>query len=40
MFTNLFFENRSVYELMSKNVVEPEEPQTTSQYGAHALHAG
>ena len=37
MFTNLFFENRSVYEIMSKNVVEPVEPQTTSQYGAHAL---
>ena len=25
---------------MSKNVVEPEEPQMTSQYGTHALHTG
>jgi hypothetical protein len=25
---------------MSKNVVETEEPQMTSQYGAYALHAG
>jgi hypothetical protein len=25
---------------MSKNIVEPEGPQMTSQYGAYALHAG
>jgi hypothetical protein len=37
----LFFsENRSVYEIMSKNMVEPEGPQMTSQYGACELHAG
>jgi hypothetical protein len=29
-----FPENRAVYEIMSKNVVEPERPQMTSQYGA------
>jgi hypothetical protein len=34
-----FPENRVIYEIMSKNVVEPEGPQTTSQYGAYALHA-
>jgi hypothetical protein len=26
--------------MVSKNMVEPEGPQTTSQYGAYALHAG
>ena len=35
-----FFENRAVYEIMSKNVVETEGPQMTSQYGAYALRAG
>jgi hypothetical protein len=34
------FENHAVYEIMSKNVVEPEGPQMTSQYGAYLLHAG
>jgi hypothetical protein len=34
------YENRAVYEIMSKNVIEPEGPQMTSQYGAYALHAG
>jgi hypothetical protein len=38
--TFFFFENRAVYEITSKNVVEPERPQTTSQYGAYELHAG
>ena len=33
-------ENRTVYEIMSKNVVDTEGPQMTSQYGACALHAG
>ena len=33
-------ENRTVYEIMSKNVVETEGPQMTSQYGAYALRAG
>jgi hypothetical protein len=35
-----FSENCAVYEIMSKNIVEPEEPQMTSQYGACALHSG
>ena len=39
MFSN-FSENRAVYEIMSKNVVEPEGAQMTSQYGAYAFHAG
>jgi hypothetical protein len=36
----LFFENHAVYEIMSKNVVEPEGPKITSQYGAYKLRAG
>ena len=39
-FMYLFSENRTVYEIMSKNTVETEGPQMTSQYGAYALHAG
>ena len=35
-----FSENRTVYEIVSKNTVETEKPQMTSQYGLHALHAG
>jgi hypothetical protein len=35
-----FFENRDVYEIMSKNMVVLEGPQITSQYGAYELHAG
>jgi hypothetical protein len=34
------FENRVVYEMMSKNLVEPERPQLTSRYGTYKLHAG
>jgi hypothetical protein len=37
---NVFFENHAVYEIMSKNMVKPEGPQITSQYGAYELHAG
>jgi hypothetical protein len=40
MFNNLFSENRTVYEIMSKNVVVTEKSQMTSQYGAYALRAG
>jgi hypothetical protein len=40
MFNNFFPEIRTVYEIMSKNVVETEGPQMTSQYGAYALRAG
>ena len=38
-FQYLFLENRAVYEIISKNMVEPEGPQKTSHYGAYALHA-
>jgi hypothetical protein len=40
MFSNFFFENCSRYEIMWKNIVEPEGPQMTSQHGAYELHAG
>ena len=39
-FNKFFSENRAVCEVMSKNVVESEGPQMTSQYGAYALNAG
>jgi hypothetical protein len=32
-------ENRAIYEIMSKNLVQPGRPQMT-QYGAYDLHAG
>jgi hypothetical protein len=34
-----FFENLAVYEIISKNIVEPEGPQMTSEYGAYELYA-
>jgi hypothetical protein len=37
---HLFSGNCTVYEIMSKNMVEPEGPQMTSQRGAYALRAG
>ena len=42
MFHNLFlfFENHTVYEIMSKNFVEKLGPQMTSQYDAYVFHAG
>jgi hypothetical protein len=40
MFSDFFPENRTVYEIMSKNVVVTEGLQMTSQYGTYALHAG
>ena len=40
MLSNFFSENRTIYEIMSKNVVETEGPQMTSQYGAKALRDG
>jgi hypothetical protein len=40
MFSKFLSENRAIYEIMSKNMVEPEAPQITSQYGAYALYAG
>jgi translation initiation factor RLI1 len=36
----LSLENRTVYEITLKNMVKPEWPQITSQYGAYALHVG
>ena len=35
-----FSENRAVYEIMWKNVVEPERPKMAVKYGTCALHAG
>jgi hypothetical protein len=40
MFNNFVFENRALYEIMSKNMVEPEGSQMTPQYGVYELHAG
>ena len=40
IFNNFLLENRAVCEIMSKNMVELEGPQVTSQYGAYELHAG
>jgi len=40
MFNNLYFENRDVYEIMWKSVVEPDRPQITTQHGAYALYTG
>jgi hypothetical protein len=41
MLNNFFFpEDCTVCEIMSKNLLETEGPQITSQYGAYALHAG
>jgi hypothetical protein len=39
-FQYFFSENYTVYEILSKNLIETEGPQMTSQYGAYALHAG
>jgi hypothetical protein len=39
MFNDFFSENLDVYEIMSKNVVEPERRQMTTQHGAYVLHA-
>ena len=38
--SNLFSENRALYEITYKNMMEQEGTQMTSQYGAYALHAG
>jgi hypothetical protein len=35
-----FSENRTLYERLSKNIVQTEKPQMTSLYGAYALRAG
>jgi hypothetical protein len=40
LYSVFFFENLIVYEIMSKNWLETEGPQMTSEHGACALHAG
>jgi hypothetical protein len=37
---NKFLKNRTVYEVIPKNMLETEVPQMTSQCGAYALRAG
>ena len=40
MLCSIFFpENRSAYEIMWKNIADPETPQITIYHGACALHA-
>jgi hypothetical protein len=39
IFNNLFSENRVVYEIMWKNVVEADRPQMTTKRGTCAWHA-
>jgi hypothetical protein len=40
LYSVTFSENGTVYEIMSKHLVETEKPQMTSQHGAYALRAG
>jgi len=40
MCITFFPENRAVYEIMWKNIVQPGRPQLTIQYGACPMHAG
>jgi hypothetical protein len=40
MSNNFFPEIRIVYEIMWKNMVQPDRPQMTIKYGGCALHAG
>jgi hypothetical protein len=40
MLRNFFPENCAAYVVMLKNVVEPDRPQMTIQYGASTVHAG
>jgi hypothetical protein len=35
-----FSENRNVYEIMWKNMVQPDRRQVATEYGACPLHAG
>jgi hypothetical protein len=39
VFSNSFLENRTVYEITWKNMVQPETPQTSIYCGACTLHA-
>jgi hypothetical protein len=40
IFNTFFFKNHGVYEIMWKNIVQPDRPQISMQYGACAVHAG
>jgi hypothetical protein len=40
MSNNFFSKNHTVSGIMSKNMVEPEGPQITLEYGTYELHAG
>ena len=40
MFDNFFFNNSTFYEIMRKNMVIPERPQMTIQYGVFTFHVG
>jgi len=37
---NLFSENHAIYEIMWRNMVQPDRPQVTIQHGVCALNAG
>ena len=39
-FNHFFPENLTIYEIMSKHLVQPERPQMTSEYGAQAFRTG
>jgi hypothetical protein len=39
MISNFFSENRTIYEIIPKNMAKIEAPQMTWQYGEYALHA-
>jgi hypothetical protein len=38
MFSNIFSENRAIYEIIPKNMLDPEGLQMTSQHDSHELH--
>jgi len=38
--SNIFHENRALYGIMCKDIVDPDMPRVTIYYGACALHAG
>ena len=40
MFNDSLPENHAVYEIMWKNIVEPDGPQMAVEHGACALHRG
>ena len=39
-FKNFFYENGVFYEIMWKNITDPDRPHITIKYGACALHTG